>query len=381
MSRQLSSGAQTATPTPEISQVNAGAGFSYELSEIQNHQHLDNQVLVPNPPAAQPTTIVVAADEHSASEDASNAITGSTSAHAGIPPQPYNPSQFSIPLRTTIPPGATIPLRATSAPQDTTRLPSPRPDPFYTVERSAARYNAFKQAGALRRRWMEDPNEPGCTISPVTLDFEQFRTQDHGDFSISSSTANVMILYAELSLPTDVAYESVQFTTDRMQWIGLCASGIVILDVLERERDPNIPHISEVGMANYEQSFALGGEPLTRIYITKMANDHTLDFLDNKLHSDETGLIWPRSDKQTFTYESHPDMFDTTLGTPLGNVAAAMIIGGYPRGTRRIKSFTVWPYGDVIPARMRNPTYAHLLFETEAIVVLLTRLPKLPDRQ
>jgi hypothetical protein len=126
-----------------------------------------------------------------------------------------------------------------------------------------------------------------------------------------------------------------------LTWIGYTGPGVIFLDNIAREKNANPLQIPEVSQALYEREFSI--DTLNHVFITQVINDETLDLLEglyddlvNPVDTSFPMMIWP--------YGTPP--FDALLGTALGKVVAVLVLGAFPRGTRRIvRIVTAWaPY-------------------------------------
>ncbi|KAJ5178331.1 uncharacterized protein N7500_001030 [Penicillium coprophilum] len=221
-------------------------------------------------------------------------------------------------------------------------------------------YGNRQRWGELRQRWIDDANEPNCTVKP--LDFE-FQDLTHNKNRTQRWTTKFNrwgpvppVLQGDLrncGLPTgEQDYHDVKIIKESVVWHPIrgtgtnfhqitTAMGVIILRNVRRYDGP---HWSEVAHAQYNVHF--DQNTLRHIYLENVINEDTRVFIET---------IWARMQPpNTPGFRDSPESlnqvawaYDTPeyqaiLGTELGKGVAAIVLSAFPRGTRRITRIVVW---------------------------------------
>jgi len=197
---------------------------------------------------------------------------------------------------------------------------------------------------------MEDPNEPGCPVTLITLTFADLNQSLGFSEPTPGDLDRPLRAQAEqLGLPTGPsayfefnygAYSSV-FT-----WIGYTGPGVVSINEVFRIPTSDTPRIAYVTKAIYEYKYPLSS--LKHVFVMDIINKSTYHFLKKRLYTDDNGLVWPKlhdhvKDYPPRTWESDTAEYEGLLGTQFGKIISYLVLCAYPRGTRRIARIVTWP--------------------------------------
>jgi hypothetical protein len=237
---------------------------------------------------------------------------------------------------------------------------SSQPGSIPTDDPNDYQYGEREMWGGLRQRWIDDKNEPNCTVKP--LNFE-FRSLTHSTHRFQRWMTNFnhwgpapIALRADLEacgFPTgpedyhEVKISKTSFTPHPRRGSGTnfyhisTALGVIILRNVERYDGP---WWSQVALAQYDTHFPRN--ILRHIYLENIINADTRNFIED---------IWARTQPANSQDFQHSPAslnhvvwsFDTPeykaiLGTQLGKGAAALVLSAFPRGTHRITKIVVW---------------------------------------
>jgi hypothetical protein len=120
---------------------------------------------------------------------------------------------------------------------------------------------------------------------------------------------------------------------DHAYWGGRVRRGMIFIHEVKSGELPSTPYISEVSQAVYTRDFPI--ETLRYVFVHNIINDDTFAFLQYYLYAEESGLF------RNGCYEYRVWEFDTLqyqglLGTTFGKLVAALVLGAFEPGTRRI---------------------------------------------
>lgn len=245
-----------------------------------------------------------------------------------------------------------------------------KPSAQYGTTEFFQKYGKCQQAGARIRRWMDDENEPLCPIEPCMLTFGTF-LETYPDAHPIPHVPDVAFKeqICALGLPNewDNPVEGSIFRRwafeeedQGLVWHGSTGPGFIIIEEIQRT-DKTAPPTSHIAQAFYERNFALTGpRGLKTIFVSTVLEDETDLFVRNFLYTAEAGLDWeagPPAEPQTWTYGTRE--FDGLLGTRIGKSVAYIILGAFPRGTRRIVRIITWP--------QELGAHVHMRFDIEEI--------------
>lgn len=95
---------------------------------------------------------------------------------------------------------------------------------------------------------------------------------------------------------------------------------------------------SQIAQVLYEKEAPIN--TLKRVLAINVGNAGTKGSIQVQLYTAANGLVYETSGPQIFVY-GIPE-YEGLLGTRIGSIVAYLVLGGFPRGTRRISQITVW---------------------------------------
>lgn len=229
------------------------------------------------------------------------------------------------------------------------------------------RYPEFELLGDRLRRWIENADEPGCRIPKTTfgisdIDDRTWRVQSYPEFLDHQWDAWAY----SMDLPVDVqgidqdpSYHSqsvLKFTGEPSYWMGRSGPGVVFLDNIRRIVGSTDPYMSEYTKAFYEMHFPL--ESLKHVVMTTILQVETRHLLADRVYQSSEGLSF--SCKEPLTWEPPSPGFCAILGTPIGKVVGAFVLGAYGQGVKRIARIVSFRTG-------QNLTDFNLRFDIEDV--------------
>lgn len=245
------------------------------------------------------------------------------------------------------------------AAQDFTHT-TPTPNVSSPSAGSVSKYGELQEAGAQRRRWIDDPEEPNCHIRRNTLTLEHLRKVRQMRSQLSAMKEkfenleiDLQAQMSDLGYPKYLSpgnpplYRRFAIMCASFNWFGCTGPDMIILEDIERNREcfPPGPHISQISQVLYEQDFPL--EELRHVFVRDVMNQNTSDFITSTLYpfgnSDPSILSWPVY--QPRSCEHGTPEYDALLGTTLGRMIAYLVLGAFQRGSRRIQRIVIWSNG------------------------------------
>jgi hypothetical protein len=226
-------------------------------------------------------------------------------------------------------------------------------------EAQTVKYVKFQEAGAQRRRWIADPEEPDCTIPRSTLTFADI------DLGSDPVMKNKTIHKAfeqpvrDLGLPNEwdtpvvrgmSVYRYIDIANGTVGFKGWSGPGLIALDTVSRSQGQG-PPVSQIAQAVYEKDFAIS--ELRYVFVKSVINEETIGFVEETLYPANdlqwsTGPAWQYSWQYTpRTWAYGTSEYDALLGTRIGKLVAYIVLGAFPRGTRRIERIVTWPGVDL----------------------------------
>ncbi|KAJ5688777.1 hypothetical protein N7462_003169 [Penicillium macrosclerotiorum] len=113
-----------------------------------------------------------------------------------------------------------------------------------------------------------------------------------------------------------------------------CA-GVLILDVVSRA---NGPHASEIALAMY--NFHFQKTALKLVYVTNVVQEETIKVVRNAIYAAQDILFGYDKEKRGWGHGT--EQYDLLLGTPIGAVVGAIVLGQFGRGTHYISKIWTW---------------------------------------
>ncbi|KAJ5187972.1 hypothetical protein N7472_006986 [Penicillium cf. griseofulvum] len=237
---------------------------------------------------------------------------------------------------------------------------------FYLTKKdnklSTAKVAAYRAQGAQLQRWLEDPNEPNCDISPITTtindlfnapsprNFELGRTNfgnpynlmDGGEpESVGLVTTGDHYRYITISNPvTDPkVLEAIGREHASNSYAHTCGPGLLVAHSIFRY--DNFLW-NEIGRAVYTMDRPIN--TLKYIMFIHVINDETRPYIEEELYP-RLGLCFDIQHLEPCQkIERGTPEYKELLGTKLGKAAAILLISSLPRGSRRIARAVIWNF-------------------------------------
>lgn len=220
------------------------------------------------------------------------------------------------------------------------------------------KYGKLQADGAKRQQWMSDNSVP-CPVERCTLNFNSF-DRDEWDIEreidvLPEELLNEPVMNA-LSIVSNQDADNAKFESTSLEriwrnergqeqvtckWVGRIGPGTIFIEDVIRASSFANPQISEITQAVYTRKYDINS--LKRVFVADIANTETTNFIKKGLYSQPNGLSWPDPEERIWEYGT-PE-YQALLGTPIGKMAAALVLGAFPRGTRRIARITSWQVG------------------------------------
>ncbi|KAJ5994167.1 hypothetical protein N7451_009891 [Penicillium sp. IBT 35674x] len=232
--------------------------------------------------------------------------------------------------------------------------------PTRTVPTRPPLYGPTEEEGAQRRRWIDDPSEPGCSIERSTLTYSQIVNRYEGmgfstrpvdpdpDFEGHVLTAIKELEQKEI-ISTVREYENFELDSPLLAWSGCTGSGVITIDVMMRSRIggnitremmDDVPHASCIAQAFYQRDFEI--DDLRSIFVNDIINRDTVGFFHEHIYDEKFYDDFPGQTCVPQTWEHGSPEYDGLLGTRIGKVVAYLVLGAFPRGTRRISRIVTY---------------------------------------
>ncbi|CAI7661860.1 unnamed protein product [Penicillium pancosmium] len=253
------------------------------------------------PPAPGSTPLASIPEEQEGEEELSTSShgwenPGPTPRTPDNPPSSLGPSPFASltnigpPLMWQQFPGFTFGAEASSEPQPGAVRITSVEDPWYPTTEYPLPYGKLQAEGQLRRQWIEDPEAPDCPIKPSPLTNQEV-------------VANNPYILPPVLHPMDEDFAD--------PWLAL-----------------------------YTRNFEM--DTLRYVFVQHVINEETAPFVKRALYTENTrpGLAWPKREPEIWDHNT-PE-YDGILGSRIGKVIAYLVLGAFPRGTRRITRIATW---------------------------------------
>ncbi|CAI7648366.1 unnamed protein product [Penicillium glandicola] len=265
------------------------------------------------------------------------------------PPAPSGIDPIELELEAIVPPApAAFPVPG--VPVNDPAAPSSQAGSSSSINAKDFQYGKLEMWGDLRQRWIDDPNEPNCTVGP--LDFE-LKTLTHAKHRSERWTTNFkhwgprpLVLQGKNDYhEVKISKHSVRPHVKRGSGVNFhhitTAMGVIILRNVNRYDGP---WWSQVALAQYDTHFARN--VLRHVYLENVVNANTRDFIHGIWAKTQPPYA-PGFEISTASVTQVAWSFDSTeykaiLGTELGKGVAAIVLTAFPRGTHRIVRVVVW---------------------------------------
>ncbi|CAI7673103.1 unnamed protein product [Penicillium crustosum] len=272
------------------------------------------------------------------------------------------------------PPAPDVPV-----PPGTTFFLSSQPGSDPSVNPNDYQYGKREMWGHLRQRWIDNENEPNCTVQLPEFEFKDLTHAKHRsqrwktNFNRWIERPHVIEEdLADRGLPVgEENYHDVKISKDSVvahlkRGMGTnfyhitTAIGVIVLRNAYRHDGP---WWSQIALAQYDIHFA--GNALRHIYLENVVNDDTTDcvrtiWADTQPPNSQIFDIAPAAVNQ-MSWDFDTPGYKAILGTELGKGAAAIVLSAYPRGTHRVTRIVVWRLG-VLQIRLdiENKSYINV---------------------
>ncbi|KGO71936.1 hypothetical protein PITC_026560 [Penicillium italicum] len=220
----------------------------------------------------------------------------------------------------------------------------------------ASKYPEFEPQGDSLRRWMELADEPDCPIPRTTLTIPDIDPRLWYLSSIPGSltkeweywdrtfglTVDYLASNQEPLYLLKSAVSVVKLTGELTLWVGRTGPGVIFLDNIKRAPNSATFYMSEFAKAFYESHFPL--ESLKYVIVTSIVQQETRRFIRDQIYKSSERLEFPPKEPQI--WESPSPEFCGILGTPIGKVVAAFVLGAYGQGVKRIPRIVTFHTGE-----------------------------------
>ena len=204
--------------------------------------------------------------------------------------------------------------------------------------------NARGRGGQLIE-WIENPtvNDPPCPITANTLTYQQVQQEGEvlarlGNFLPSTAP----IFPAGVQVPSHYIRYYVTFGDD--EYTFFFAPGVIGLSALARKYRSTGPHPTDIALTIYQKEF---GElhTLRHVFACGVVNRQTTHFLDEDLEERSMAQFGEREMVHSHTYMHGTPEYEALLGLRIPRTMGYLVLGAFPRGTRRIACFDVASLG------------------------------------
>ncbi|KGO74665.1 hypothetical protein PITC_082740 [Penicillium italicum] len=255
---------------------------------------------------------------------------------------------------------AALPIPGPVVPADNPVFLSSLPGAFPSVNPNDYQYGEREMWGYLRQRWIDDANEPNCTVQPLDFEFTKLTHAKHRSERWTSNfnrwISRPLALQGDLEacgLPVgNEDYHDVKISNNSVRehpkrgrgtnfYHISTAMGVIILRNVDRYDGPWWSHIA---LAQYDIHFARN--ILRHIYLENVINVDTRDFIQTiwakTQPPDSEGFQPSPASVNPVTWNFDTPEYKAILGTELGKGVAAIVLSAFPRGTYRITRIVVW---------------------------------------
>lgn len=206
----------------------------------------------------------------------------------------------------------------------------------------------LQEAGALRQEWIAN-TESDCPIPRSTLTFRDLGHW-HKTYFTDGLPDQVRDKAVELELPNGndcywyTSLSSKKCMIIRLKdagdvWVGHTGPGVLFIEIVCRHEDSTEPHSSEIAKAVYENDFDIS--ELRYVFVVDVQNEQTKHYVETQLYTlDENGWVVRETAVKIWDYGT--PQYQSLLGTRIGKMLAYLVLGAFPRGTRRIARIATW---------------------------------------
>ncbi|CAG8088077.1 unnamed protein product [Penicillium nalgiovense] len=218
----------------------------------------------------------------------------------------------------------------------------------------------FRKKGKDYQAWINYPDDTNCQrpclVSPSTIKLDQL-IQPSDDRYRWDEYCNEWVGAPEeigdprpLNLPTGPNYHKLclrKLGIEKDESVGWNKyHGRVAHTAIFADNNVRLdgPQWSQIAQAHYQSFFDI--DSLKHVFRMTVVNEETHTFV--------VKVLYPRyglelaGDIQLRTWLYDTDDYQEIMGTPLGKAVSALVLGAFPRGTRRIVQIHTWQYdGDL----------------------------------
>ncbi|KAJ5697524.1 hypothetical protein N7488_011208 [Penicillium malachiteum] len=224
----------------------------------------------------------------------------------------------------------------------------------FTAAQTRAFVEQLEGRGAQRQEWIENPAALNCPVGRTTMNIDElaeqhnisFRSESPGDGITFIRGLEDSVTHNNLpALPSAHYFHDFSLDHEALTYNGYVGPGAIFMSEIYRDATRtgriDLPHISELAHASYTSHYLIN--TLRIIAFETVINAETRRYLEHSLYTEANGLHWPSSSdgEEQFNRHAWPRgsaQYNALLGTPIGNVAAAIILNSFDRGTHRIAS-------------------------------------------
>jgi hypothetical protein len=220
--------------------------------------------------------------------------------------------------------------------------------------------NIFRRKGRYYQTWINYPEDSNCQrpciVSPSTIKMEQLIHPSDERYRWDKYCNEWVGAPEEigdpgpLNLPVGLDYHKLHLRKLGVEKDGFVGwnkyHGRVAHTAIFADNNVRLdgPQWSQIAQAHYEAFFDI--ESLKYVFRMTVVNEDT--------HAFVVKVLYPRyglelaGDSQLRTWLYDTDDYQEIMGTPLGKAVGALVLGAFPRGTRRILQIHTWQYdGDL----------------------------------
>lgn len=216
----------------------------------------------------------------------------------------------------------------------------------------------LRERGVQMARWIEDPKAPGCLITESNtttkelLDYVKGMKLNNPDYKTLGQTEIIMYLPPPEVLPRAQAdYRRLIIDSLNFKCYTIMSKYVILLENIWRDSmgDVDYPHISDAVICMHRELYGTN-EMLRYIIASVVVNQQTQTYVESVLYPGGWQTIPQyQGGENTGDSKTKPDFFprgtpqfQELLGTRIGRTVGAIMLSGFPRGTRRITGIHVW---------------------------------------
>lgn len=195
-------------------------------------------------------------------------------------------------------------------------------------------------------QWMEDPNanDSPCPVTMNTLTYEQMQQE-----SSMMHRAQTLLPVDDLSTmnfprgvegPGDYIRHVVHFGRHDKHTLFIGQNVICLYDI-SRKPNSTHSHVTDVALTLYKQEFE-SLETLRHVFALTVINGQTLQFITKDFELRSNDHFGTPDMLQSYTYEYGSPEYEIFLGTRIPRTVAYLVLGAFPRGSRRIARIEVY---------------------------------------